>query len=438
MHPKNLKLFYKLIMNKIFFSFFLVCYCYTSIAQSAVGLIAHWDMNGTANDVSGNGHNGHANNLTPAIGLDGVMGHAYFFNGINSSMTVPYSPQYDVTKFSICATFKIEGYYNGTCQSNYIIARGHNLSSGNWSLLFDDNAYNDCSTLDTNQEVFLSTAGTNTPLSSTGWQCTRKATENSWLRVVMTYDSVNWKVYVNDTLVNSVPGNSSPIGISNDSIEIGAEEIFSFGYPYWFHGTVDDIRLYKTALTDSQIIHLNDTCGTITAEPATSSTHVGGNASYTVNTSITGAAYQWQQDGGTGYVNLTNSGPYSGVYTNTLTITGVTAAITGDHYRCLISNSWGCADTTVQALLTTEIQNINLDEMVRIYPNPTDDKVNICLKNIANNCSYKLMNELGQKLILQEINENITHVDLSKLPSGIYFLKVQIENQFIYKKIFKY
>jgi hypothetical protein len=52
--------------------------CVKGFAQDTVGLIAHWDMNGTVNDVSGHGHNGTANHLILDTGMDGVYGHAYY------------------------------------------------------------------------------------------------------------------------------------------------------------------------------------------------------------------------------------------------------------------------------------------------------------------------------------------------------------------------
>ena len=44
--------------------------------QSTAGQIAHWDFNGSANDVSGNGHNGHLNNVVPAVGISGLPNSA--------------------------------------------------------------------------------------------------------------------------------------------------------------------------------------------------------------------------------------------------------------------------------------------------------------------------------------------------------------------------
>ena len=66
--------------NVLFFVFVVML----SLNAAAQGPIAHWDMNGSAADVSGGGHNGHAVNVTPAAGSDGIMGHGYYFNCLSA------------------------------------------------------------------------------------------------------------------------------------------------------------------------------------------------------------------------------------------------------------------------------------------------------------------------------------------------------------------
>ena len=90
-------------------------------------LIAHWDMKGETNDISGNGNNGIGINLIPAAGVDGIMGHAWYFNGVNSKIWVPYSPVFNLSRqYTIAAQVKVEGFYSGTCVANTLLVRGHN------------------------------------------------------------------------------------------------------------------------------------------------------------------------------------------------------------------------------------------------------------------------------------------------------------------------
>ena len=56
------------------------------------GLVAHWPLDGTPNDASGNGHHGLAFNLDPTTDRFGVANAAYHFNGINGYMTAAGVP----------------------------------------------------------------------------------------------------------------------------------------------------------------------------------------------------------------------------------------------------------------------------------------------------------------------------------------------------------
>ena len=79
-----------------------------------------------------------------------------------------------------------------------------------------------------------------------------------------------------------------------------------------------------------------------TTQPNGQTVTAGGNTSFTAAASGTPApTYQWQvsTNGGNTWTNLTNTAPYGGTTTGTLTITAATAAMNGYHYLCLASNS---------------------------------------------------------------------------------------------------
>mgnify|MGYP002651368461 CR=1 FL=1 len=88
----------------------------------------------------------------------------------------------------------------------------------------------------------------------------------------------------------------------------------------------------------------------ITANPANQSVCVGANTSFSI-TSATATGFQWQVNTGSGFTNITNGAPYSGATTNTLTITGVTAAMNTYQYRALATA--GCGSSTSNAATLT-------------------------------------------------------------------------------------
>ena len=75
-------------------------------------------------------------------------------------------------------------------------------------------------------------------------------------------------------------------------------------------------------------------------QPTGQTVQDGGTVSFTAK-SAGSPTYQWQvsTDSGRTWTNVLAGSPYSGPTTDTLTITGVTVAMTGNQYRCLASNS---------------------------------------------------------------------------------------------------
>ncbi|MCJ8155746.1 hypothetical protein MKJ01_18480, partial [Chryseobacterium sp. SSA4.19] len=91
----------------------------------------------------------------------------------------------------------------------------------------------------------------------------------------------------------------------------------------------------------------------ITANPANKTICAGGTTSFTV-TATGASSYQWYQNSGSGFIALTNTAPYSGVTTNTLTITGATSAMNGYQYRAVAIGA-GNATSTAASLTVISI-----------------------------------------------------------------------------------
>ena len=79
----------------------------------------------------------------------------------------------------------------------------------------------------------------------------------------------------------------------------------------------------------------------ITTHPVNQTIYAGGSTSFSVVASGTGLGYLWQvsTNGGSGWSNLNNASPYSGVYTATLTINPASTGMNGYQYRCIISGT---------------------------------------------------------------------------------------------------
>ncbi len=95
-----------------------------------------------------------------------------------------------------------------------------------------------------------------------------------------------------------------------------------------------------------------------------------------------------------------------------------TASIYFDYNFPIVTNT---ATTTIQALTNQDFEFSNYFELA---PNPAKDSVNIQAKNDIELSSISIYNTLGQLLVVIPNAKETISIDVSKLTSGTYFVKV--------------
>lgn len=116
--------------------------------------------------------------------------------------------------------------------------------------------------------------------------------------------------------------------------------------------TVKDLS-GNTSTCQTTVTVLSSTPVVLVTAPASNvSACVGSNASFAITATGTGLSYQWQVNQGSGFVNLTNGSPYSGVSTNNLVVTAVTGALNNYQYRCVINGTCSAPVTSAAGTLT--------------------------------------------------------------------------------------
>ncbi|MCX8080601.1 MAG: T9SS type A sorting domain-containing protein [Bacteroidia bacterium] len=123
------------------------------------------------------------------------------------------------------------------------------------------------------------------------------------------------------------------------------------------------------ACTNSFVCHTTQLMATLPGAPTvvTHPSNTGGCPGGTVNfvcdgQPTTGVTYQWQENTGTGFTNLTNSAMYNGVTTKTLTINGILATMNGYQYRCVLTNSVGSVNTNSALLTVNQVTTLPFSE----------------------------------------------------------------------------
>jgi predicted secreted protein len=132
-----------------------------------------------------------------------------------------------------------------------------------------------------------------------------------------------------------------------------------------------------TATTTPPAILTVDYAPVVTTGPSNVTVNAGQTATFTAAASDgnpTPTTVQWQVNTGSGFTNLSNTGVYSGVTTDALIITGVTAGLNGAQYQAVFSNTAGLTATTSAATLTVKAV-ANTTTMLALSPKSSNPSV---------------------------------------------------------------
>tara|TARA_B110001452_G_scaffold264054_1_gene266425 strand:- start:654 stop:1199 length:546 start_codon:yes stop_codon:yes gene_type:complete len=164
------------------------------------------------------------------------------------------------------------------------------------------------------------------------------------------------------------------------------------------------------------------------SQPTDQTTTIGNNATISFTDNLTGATYQWQMDTGTGYSDLSNAGQFSDSDTKTLTVNSTNMSNNNTLYRCIITESASCMNTTDFVTLTVSESGTSINELnnslVKLFPNPSNGIISITLSHQSNG-QIILTDILGKEVLSKSFNSNEVKLNLKSLESkGTYFAKV--------------
>jgi hypothetical protein len=209
-------------------------------------MVAHYAFEGDATDSSGNGHNGEI--LGDAGFVAGMAGQALSFDGADDFVRIPdddrLNPGAGNFSFTLWAKLDLTSSMSGNAAWDMAIGKRQTGSIGYY--------------IGANRDVGeTSEAGFKFMLGSTARVDTPylAAPLGEWVFVsaVLDRDQNVHKISVNggSTWATATPP-SGPIVLAQDlsmGFDIGPDN-------YWFHGTIDEVRLYDTALTDAEVMWL--------------------------------------------------------------------------------------------------------------------------------------------------------------------------------------
>ncbi len=391
-------------------------------------LMAWFPFTGNAIDSTYNGHDGTVNGCTMATGRFGVPNTAYRFNGINNYIFIPAGVfvkerSVDITaSLTISAWVKSSNYfYNPQSQ---IYWRGDATPATDPHMLYfisgDVRIRRDVDPGSTVTEVGTSVTGLDT----------------NFHMMTGTYDSVSGMLRIYLDGVEKYSSYSPGLQTYPTATMYNYIGAVDGGTWQFFYGVMDELGIWSRALSPCEIAAMYGAVpNIITAQPVSDSVSAGTTVTFHAGVTAPAAVYQWQVNAGTGYTNLTNTAPYSGVNTATLTITPAHYNMNGYRYRCMVS-SGTCVNQMTDSATLTVSASIGVADIaannnsLRIVPQPTSGQfvvtrdavgaadVTLEITDVAGRVVYKeTVTPAGGKL-QKQVNLGNT------LAEGIYILRL--------------
>ena len=206
----------------------------TAAAHAApAGLVAAYSLDeGSGTSVADASGNGNAGTISGAIWTSsGKYGNALAFRADDSArVTIPNSGSLQLT-----TGMTLEAWVNPSAAGNVwrdVMMKGN------------DNYYLESSSSRASKPVAGMVIGS-THVSANG---TAALAQNTFTHLAATYDGTAIRLFVNGTEVSSRAASGS-IVTSTSPLQIGSDSTFG----QYFDGTIDEIRVYNAALTQSQI-----------------------------------------------------------------------------------------------------------------------------------------------------------------------------------------
>jgi len=198
------------------------------------GLVAEYHFDGDANDSSGNNNNG---TIYGATFIDGILGLALSFDGVNDVVEVVDNDSIDLKDAgSIEAWIK----YTGPLQARWFISKasekGYNEYLNNYAMGI------------INGIGFGASIGAGSGIGDSV-AAFHVITNNVWIHVAFTWDGTTLRLYKNGCEITNSTQRITPT-INDQSLFIGKE---SSSDGYFFQGFIDEIRIYNRALSAEEV-----------------------------------------------------------------------------------------------------------------------------------------------------------------------------------------
>ena len=378
-------------MKQFFTTSLLFLFYFQVVSQiPTAGLLAYYPFSGNTNDATSNGiHPTVVNNVTLTSDVCGNQNSAYLFNGVNSYIELPSSPFIGLNKYSYC--FWIKAAAQAT------LGHGVPFSVGESSF-----GYGQAVTLNAANFLFAGSYNLGTsPIQS--YVTSTTLSFNRWHYVVMTRDSIDVRMYVDGVQTPTVFNqftNGQPANYGSNlpiRATIGCRPLST----YYFNGAIDELRIYKRALSASEAYALYKSCCPIAITP-------------TLNTICEGESVSLQVSGAASFI-WSNA-----AFGNTISVSPLLNSVfTASN---VAQDCPTVANCTVNVEKCTDLITETSDNNMW-YPNPSNSTVQRFIKMQG---KITILDIAGRAIYNTEcLKSGFIQINLSELNlvEGIYFIE---------------
>lgn len=203
--------------------------------------------NGNTSDLSGKGNHVLFNNARRATGAKGRTDQAFGFNGIGQYMVIKNSASLNPQTITLAVLAKLNGTYSGPNGISRILMKGDDdQTNGVYYLAYDQNGY------------MIGNYGDNQFDNCAAYTTPSFYSYDKWYRIIYTYDGVVGNLYI-DGVLESSNRKTASFNPTSNWLRIGTTGRTDF--PYWFHGVLDEVRIYNRALSEGEVKLVNSKMG---------------------------------------------------------------------------------------------------------------------------------------------------------------------------------
>lgn len=252
--------------------------------------------------------------------------------------------------------------------------------------------------------------------------------ENEWQHIVLVKDGDHFYGKVNQSYYSS-PNAFKGTTLYGDTLTFGTSFVTwsdqGFGGVAALNGSVDDLGIWNRALDTLEIatLYASKVClDSIKIQPQ----DVTADSSFeffTCASTDSAAEYQWQTSFGFGWIDMLDTGVFSGTQTDTFNISGINSSYHGLVFRCIVKTGCGY-DTSNIVRLWVPQNNLHVPTInqLNIFPNPARNLLSFellhCSTDLVDYTIYSATGSITR-------GKSIRNIDISSLSKGIYYIEIR-------------